>query len=128
MEWGARIPKNVQIHYLLKGKNRKNVQENEKARKKLKNPRQTGDARPCHPGHTAVHHHMGRGGPHGQPVVVSGRSGLRRFSNVAFCALFDPQVFALDHVYWAYWASFSNFFDLLSPQLHSFSYYLTHHT
>jgi len=58
----------------------------------------------------------GRGGPHGQPVVAPGWSNLRRFSNTAFWCTFGPRVFALDHPYWAYWASFTNFFDLLSPQ------------
>ena len=47
MERGEILLQNVQIHYLLKGKNRKIAQENEKARKKPKNPGQTGDVRPC---------------------------------------------------------------------------------
>jgi len=78
-------------------------------------------ARPC------VHHH----GSWCTPRAARGSSCLvrsRRFLNTAFWCTFGPRTFALDHPYWAYWASFTNFFDLLIPQPHSFSYYLAHHT
>jgi len=41
--------------------------------------------------HSCASTTTGRGGPHGQPVVVSGQSGLQRFSIAAFCALFGPR-------------------------------------
>jgi len=94
----------VQIQAPLKAKHRKFTQEDEKPRKKT-------DAAEA-------------GGMHGGSCLVR----FRRFSNAAFWCTFGPRVFALDHPYWVYWASFATPLDLLSPQLHSFSYYLAHHT
>jgi len=91
MEWGEILLQNFKIHYLLKGKNRKITQKNEKARKKPKNPGQTGDtrlcvhtARSCDPTTMVCAHH------HGQTVVVSGSAVSPFFERCVLVLLFGP--------------------------------------
>jgi len=124
-EWNQLLPC-VQIHCNFKGQ--KHAQENERPRRKTAKSGEAGDARPCHSGRTVVHL------PPRAVVKTTGSPwwllpGLvpTLLERCVWCT-FGPRVFAFDHPYWANWASFTNFFDLLSPQLHSFSYYLTHHT
>ena len=111
----------------FKGKNRKNAQENERPLGKTAKSREAGNARPCHPGRTAV--------PLSPWAMVNTTdspwwllpSPIPRLLECCVSVHFWSTGFALDDPYWAYWASFTNFFDLLSSQLHSFSYYLPRH-
>jgi len=88
MELGGMNLQNIQIHYLLKGKHRKIGQENEKARKKLKNPGQRRDVRPCIP-------------PPRSMFTTTGRPWwclalpFRRFPNAAFWCFFLVHRFCL---------------------------------
>jgi len=93
----------------FKGKNRKNAQENERSRKKTKQPGMDRDARSCVASGTAVRP------PPRSVLTTTSRPwwclalSFRRFSNAAFWCSFWSVGSTLDLLPWAYWASFANF-------------------
>ena len=113
-EWWYEMIGCVQIHRNFKGQNSKN-------RRKLNSGAENKETRArgeC----TAVR--QAPWAAHGGLWLIRSR----HFSNAAFWCTFLSAGFVLDRLNWGYWASFATPFDLLGRQLHSFSYYLAHHT
>ena len=72
-----------------------------------------------------MHDHVstttGRGEPDGQPMVASGRSGLRHFSNTAFCALSGPRALPMLGYFVPLFAIFFDPHGLKTSSIHMLS-------
>ena len=101
VEWnGMRLSPKCPDTLSFKGKKPKKCAGKRKGTKETEVDWGQGDARPCVLGSMAV--------PPPPRATRGDRWSLRFrcFSNAAFCALFGPWIFALDHPTWAHWASF----------------------